>query len=193
MRLFEETQRQITALFQESKNYAMLQKQAFQKDLSWGLAQLLSALAVAFIVIFMLGIIAMFLCISLAFLIGRWLESTALGFAIMGAVFCLILTLVYLARRRLIINVVIRLVDQTIGRNSGDATREELAQQLVQSRQAMRRSVQQLTSSDSNGGFSLMRMTRWVSWSIAAYQGIRMGCSIIGSIGGLFLGRKRFR
>ena len=55
-----------------------------------------------FVMSLFLLIIAFFLACASAFAIGEWLDSTALGFAIMGLVFVLALLIIYKNRKGLI-------------------------------------------------------------------------------------------
>ncbi|RKW11599.1 MAG: hypothetical protein D8H93_17185 [Capnocytophaga sp.] len=55
-----------------------------------------------FVTALFLLIIAFFLACASAFAIGEWLDSTALGFAIMGLIFVLALLIIYKNRKGLI-------------------------------------------------------------------------------------------
>ncbi len=193
MKIFEDTQRLMTELATEGRLYAILQKKAMQKDLTEGLSQLLSSLAVAFVVILLAAIALMFACVGLAFMIGQWLGNTALGFAIMGGVFCLMLLFVYLKRELWIIAPIRLLVNTTVGRGATDETREQLSQQIIESKQRMQKTMQQFTSPTASPGTGIQRLTRWAGWGYTLFQGIRMGSALAGTLSTLFGGRKRHR
>ncbi len=193
MKLFEDTQRLMSNLAAEGKLFATLQKKAIQKDLAEGLSQLLSSLAVAFVIILLSSIVMMFACVGLAFLIGEWLNSNAIGFAIMGGVFCLLLLIVYLKRETWIIAPIRQLVSTTVGRGVSNESREQLDQQIQESKQRMQNAMQQLTSSESTPATGLKRLTRWAGWGYTLFQGVRMGTALASSLSALFGGRKRYR
>ncbi len=193
MKLFEETQRLMSNLAAEGRVYATLQKKAVQKDLTEGLSQLLSSLAVAFVVILLASITLMFACVGLAFLIGQCLGSTALGFAIIGGIFCLLLLVVYLKREAWIIASIRLLVNSTVGRGTTDESREQLNQQIQESKQRMQNAMQQLTSSESAPATGIQRLTRWAGWGYTLFQGVRMGTALASTLSALFGGRKRRR
>ncbi len=193
MKLFEDTQRLMAELAAEGKLYAILQKKAMQKDLAEGLSQLLSSLAVAFVVILLTAIVLMFMCVGIAFMIGQWLDNTAMGFAIMGGVFCLMLLVVYLKREQWIIAPIRLLVNTTVGKGATEETREQLNQQIAESKQRMQKSMQQLTSSNTSPATGIQRLTRWAGWGYTLFQGVRMGSALVGTLSTLFGGRKRRR
>lgn len=193
MIFFEDTQRLMRSLLDEGKHYADLQKMAIKKDVSQGLGHLLSALAVSFVVILLLSIILLFVSVALAFWFGHLLQNTAWGFAIMGAVFCLLLLLVFVKRKAWISQPLHRLVDSTLGTPPEGPTREQLEQELQQSRTQMRSLASNLSSPTSSATSNLQRLTRIASWGYAAYEGVRMSSALVGSLVSLFGGRKRRR
>lgn len=193
MIFFEDTQRLMRSLLDEGRHYADLQKMAVKKDVSQGLAHLLSALAVSFVILLLLSIILMFVCVALAFCFGHLLNNTAWGFAIMGAAFCLLLLVVFLKRRAWISLPLHRLVDSTLGNSPEDPTREQLEQALQQSRAQMRNLAGDLSSPTSSASSNLQRLTRIASWGYAAYEGVRMSSAVVSSLVALFGKRKKRR
>ncbi len=190
MKLFEDTQRLMTDLAAEGKTFALLQKKAMQKDIAEGLSQLLGTLAVAFVVILLASIALMFICVGLAFLLGQWLGSAAMGFAVMGGAFSLLLMTVYLKRETWIVAPLHMLVNSTVGKGASEESREQLVQQMAESRQRMCDTLQQLKSPDATPTNGIQRLTRWAGWGYTLFQGVRMGTALASTLSSLFGGRK---
>jgi len=100
----------LQSLWTEVKNYLELQKQYLMMDTAEKLTVLLSAVAIAVLCMTLGAMALFFLLFALASWIGHIVGSAFVGYLIMGALLLLLMAIVYIARKRWIIQPLSRLV-----------------------------------------------------------------------------------
>ena len=100
----------LQSLWTEAKNYLELQKQYLMMDTAEKLTVLLSAVATAVLCMTLAAMAIFFMLFALAAWIGQLAGSTVLGFLIMGAILLLLMAIVFIGRKRWIIQPLSRLV-----------------------------------------------------------------------------------
>ena len=100
----------IQSLWKEVKNYLDLQKQYLLMDTAEKLTVLLSAVAVAVLCLTFGAMALFFLLYALAEWIGQIAGNPALGYLFMGAVLLLMMVIVYIGRKKWIVQPLSRLV-----------------------------------------------------------------------------------
>jgi len=193
MRLFKDTQRSINDLVTEGRQYVDLQKRYAQKELSERLSTLLSAIAVAAVLVLLGSILLLLLCFTLAYFLGQALGNVAWGFVCMTAVALLTILVVYLNRQRWITQPLTRLVNSTLSNAEDTATTEELRDHLRASREQMQTHLHTLTSSSAKPANRAALISSWINRSMVIYEGVRIGMSAISVMSTLFGGRKHKR
>lgn len=193
MYLFKDTQKSISDLIEESRQYVGLQKRYMQKELSNRLTTLLSAIAIAAVLILLGSIVLLLLCFTLAYFIGQMLGSTALGFVCMTGTALLTLLVVYLNRGRWISRPLARLVANTLEDESEHTNAEELQEQIKASRKNMQTHLSYLTEPAKRPATRAEQVSGWINRGLALYEGLRIGLSAATVIAGLLGTRKRKR
>lgn len=195
MYLFKDTQKSISDLIEESRQYVGLQKRCMQKELSNRLTTLLSAIAIAAVLILLGSIVLLLLCFTLAYFIGQVLESTALGFVCMTGAALLTLLVVYFNRGRWISRPLARLVSSTLeSEDDKEHTNvEELHEQIKTSQKNMQTHLSYLTEPAKRPATRAEQVSGWINRGLALYEGLRIGLSAATVIAGLLGTRKRRR
>ena len=95
--------RNIQQLLLELKNYYKLQKKFVYLDTAEKLTVLLSAIAIAIIMVILIALVLMYATFALAFFIGNRLDSLPMGFVLVAAGLLIVLMLFYYNRKSLIV------------------------------------------------------------------------------------------
>ncbi len=192
MRLFQDTQENISKLFVETGEYAGLYKQYAQKKLSEKVTSLLSGIIVAFVVVLIGSAVLLLLFFALAYWLGDLLGSTPLGFACLTLLALLLLLIVYLCRGPWIVAPITRLVSNALDDASVKATPEELEKQLGEHKEGVLNSLHSVTDETTEYNSRAMRVSRWVYHIMSLYNGFRIGLSAMTVVNSM-LGRTRKR
>ncbi|MCM1109212.1 MAG: hypothetical protein NC388_09210 [Clostridium sp.] len=97
-------------LFLELKNYLELQKKFVMLDTAEKLTVLISAIAIGSVVLILLSMLLLFATLALAYYLGDLLHSLPLGFALIAALFGVILFYFYANRNKLVIQPLARMM-----------------------------------------------------------------------------------
>lgn len=96
------------------KEYAALRVEGFRLSLIENLATLFNSLFAIFVLSVLVGIAIIFFAIALTWLLGLALGSVLLAVILMGGLFLLLALVVYLLRKKLIINPSVRLLSAMV-------------------------------------------------------------------------------
>ncbi len=192
MIFFQDTQKTMAGLILEAKQYASLQKQAVQRDTAQVLTRLLAAVAKGVVVALLLNSALFFLCCGLAYFLAQTLGSTALGFAIVAVIIVVVLSVVWTNRSRWIVWPILRTVKAIVNPAETADTPQQLTKKLEQSRQNINEQIQALTHPDEARD-NRERVARWANWGYTAYEGFRLGSSLLAVLGLLSGKRKKKR
>ena len=193
MRLFKDTQKSISSLFTEAKQYVDLQKRYAQKELAGRLTTLLSSIAIAAVLILLGSIVLLLLCFTLAYIIGQALGNVALGFLCMTLAALLTILVVYLNRNRWISRPLARLVKDTLDDPNDTATCDELRDEIRITRENMQSNLHTLTSPAQKPANRAELVSNWLNRGLAIYEGLRIGMSAMSVVTALLGGRRRRR
>lgn len=100
----------LQSLWTEVKSYLELQKQYLMMDTAEKLIVLLSTVAIAVLCLTLGAMALFFMLFALAAWIGQLAGSTVAGFLVMGAILLILMAIVYLGRKKWIIQPLSRLV-----------------------------------------------------------------------------------
>lgn len=191
MNFFRDTQKSISDLILETREYTGLQVRFMQKEFSDKLTRLLADVALVAVYVLLGGMVLLFLAFAAAYYIGQATGSIALGFACVAlAVLCLLL-ICYLKRQMWIINPITRQVSGIILPSGETLTSEELKQQIVDSKAEISSRLQDLTSPNPKASNNMELFMQWASRGMALYQGFRIGMSLLKVANSLFSKSKK--
>lgn len=100
----------IQQLLLELKNYYKLQKKFVYLDTAEKLTVLLSAIAIAIIMVILIALVLMYATFALAFFIGNRLDSLPMGFVLVAAGLLIVLMLFYYNRKNWIVQPLARFI-----------------------------------------------------------------------------------
>lgn len=108
----------IERIVREIKEYINLQKEFVRLDLISKLTIMLSALIVGALLFVMGMMVILFLAIAGGTLLGDWLGSTALGYALVSLLLIVMAVVVYCSRRRLFVRPITRFLSNLFFSNN---------------------------------------------------------------------------
>ena len=186
---FTDTKKNIQDLVLETRNYVGLQKQVYTQEFSHRLSQLLSSLAVLAIGILSGGIVLLFFSFFVAYLIGQYTGSTALGFGCITVVLVLALVIIWLNRMNWICAPIARLVAEAFsnGQEEYDTT---LRTKADESKNRISQLTQHLVGPNSSTEQGAENITRLASGGMLLYRGFRIGLALVSAYR-LVFGKKR--
>lgn len=190
--LFADTQRQMQDLLQETRSYVGLQKKVLIVETRDKLAVILSRLAIAVVCLVLGGMALLFFSFFLAYILGQVLDNTALGFACVTLFVLLLLLVFWHWRAKWVIVPITNMLFSLFTIDEEQLDREEVSQQLNSSRTRMSEGFSQLLNTGEKPANRAESVSNWVSRGFAAYEGLRIGLSIMRTLGSIF-GRKRRR
>ncbi len=104
----------ISEVIDASRKYAKANLKLFKLTLLERLSQVVSLIISATLIMLGLAIVLLFLCISGAIYIGDLLHSSALGFLVMGLIILVPVVILWINRKTLVINTVIRKMNDIV-------------------------------------------------------------------------------
>lgn len=104
----------ISEVIDASRKYAKANLKLFKLTLLERLSKVVSLIISATLIMFGLAIVLLFLCIAGAMYIGGLLHSSALGFLVMGLMFLVPVIILWINRKTLVINTVIRKMNDIV-------------------------------------------------------------------------------
>ncbi len=189
---FSDTKQQIQDLLLETRNYAGLQKKALLAELRDKLSILLSQLAIAVVCLVLGGMVLLFFSFFLAYILGQAMNNTALGFACVTALVLLMLLVFWHYRTKWVITPITNLLIKLFVVDEEPLQTEQIAGDLKQSRTRLSDNFHQMMSSDGKATNRVESFSNWLSRGLAAYEGLRLGLSVIRAFTSIF-GHKRHR
>lgn len=192
MKLFRDTQRNISDLILETREYAGLQVRFMQKEFSAKLIRLLAGIAIVSICVLLGSMALLFAAFAAAYHIGQATGSIAWGFICVTLAVLLLLLVCYIFRQSWIIAPIHRKVSGILlSPADASATREELKQQVEQSKEQIGQRLHSLTSPVPKASNNRELFLQWAARGMALYQGIRIGMSLLNVASSLFGKRKK--
>ena len=104
----------ISEVIDASRKYAKANLKLFKLTLLERLSKVVSLIISATLIMLGLAIVLFFLCIAGAMYIGGLLHSSALGFLVMGLMFLVPVIILWINRKTLVINTVIRKMNDIV-------------------------------------------------------------------------------
>ena len=104
----------ISEVIDASRKYAKANLKLLKLILLERLSKVVSLIISATLIMFGLAIVLLFLCIAGAMYIGGLLHSSALGFLVMGLIFLVPVIILWINRKTLVINTVIRSLNDIV-------------------------------------------------------------------------------
>lgn len=189
---FAETKRQMQDLLLETRSYVGLQKKALLIETRDKLGTLLSRLAIAVVCLILGSLALLFFSFFLAYIVGQALGNVALGFAAVTLLVLLLLLLFWHMRTKWVILPITDMMTNLFTVDDQPLETEKVSEELRESRARMNDNFQQMMHTGERPANRVDAVTSWVSRGVAAYEGLRIGLSVIRAIGTIF-GRKRRR
>jgi hypothetical protein len=189
---FAETKRQMQDLLLETRSYVGLQKKALLIETRDKLGTLLSRLAIAVVCLILGSLALLFFFFFLAYIVGQALGNVALGFAAVTLLVLLLLLLFWHMRTKWVILPITDMMTNLFTVDDQPLETEKVSEELRESRARMNDNFQQMMHTGERPANRVDAVTSWVSRGVAAYEGLRIGLSVIRAIGTIF-GRKRRR
>ena len=189
---FAETKRQMQDLLLETRSYVGLQKKALLIETRDKLGTLLSRLAIAVVCLILGSLALLFFSFFLAYIFGQALGNVALGFAAVTLLVLLLLLLFWHMRTKWVILPITDMMTNLFTVDDQPLETEKVSKELRESRARMNDNFQQMMHTGERPANRVDAVTSWVSRGVAAYEGLRIGLSVIRAIGTIF-GRKRRR
>ena len=189
---FADTKKQMQDLLLETRSYVGLQKKALIVETRDKLSVLLSRLAIAVVCLVLGGMALLFFSFFLAYIIGQALGNVALGFAVVTLFVIALLALFWHMRAKWVIIPITTMLDNLFTVDDQPLRTEHVNEQLHESRDRMSSSFQQLMGNGQEPANRVEHVSNWVSRAFAAYEGMRIGLSVIRAFTSIF-GRKRRR
>lgn len=189
---FADTKRQMQDLLLETRSYVGLQKKALLIETRDKLGTLLSRLAIAVVCLILGSLVLLFFSFFLAYIIGQALGNVALGFAAVTLLVVILLLLFWHMRTKWVILPVTDMMNNIFTVDDQPLETEKVSEELRESRARMSDNFQQMMHTGERPANRVDAVTSWVSRGVAAYEGLRIGLSIIRAVGSIF-GHKRRR
>ena len=191
--LFSDTQKQMQDLLLETRSYVGLQKKAIIVETRDKLSIVLSRLAIAVVCLVLGGMALLFFFFFLAYIIGQAIGNNALGFACVSAFAILFLIVFWFKREAWVIKPITGMLTNVFTPGEEALNSKEVNEQLQESKTRMSESFKLLVNpEDQKDGNKLTKASNLISRGFAIYEGLRMGLTIIRTLGNIF-GRKRRR
>lgn len=189
---FSETKQQMQDLLLEGRSYANLQKKALLAGTRDKLSVILSRLAIAVICLVLGGMALLFFSFFLAYILGQVLDNTALGFACVTAFVLLLLLIFWHWRTKWVVIPITNMLFNLFVVDDETLETEKISDELKESRTRMSDNFNSLLSPMQEPANRVESLSNWLSRGFAAYEGLRLGISVIRAFTGIF-GRKRRR
>lgn len=189
---FSETKQQMQDLLLEGRSYANLQKKALLAGTRDKLSVILSRLAIAVVCLVLGGMALLFFSFFLAYIVGQVLDNTALGFACVTAFVLLLLLIFWHWRTKWVVIPITNMLFNLFVVDDETLETEKISDELKESRTRMSDNFNSLLSPMQEPANRVESLSNWLSRGFAAYEGLRLGISVIRAFTGIF-GRKRRR
>jgi len=189
---FSETKQQMQDLLLEGRSYANLQKKALLAGTRDKLSVILSRLAIAVVCLVLGGMALLFFSFFLAYILGQVLDNTALGFACVTALVLLLLLIFWHWRTKWVVIPITNMLFNLFVVDDETLETEKISDELKESRTRMSDNFNSLLSPMQEPANRVESLSNWLSRGFAAYEGLRLGISVIRAFTGIF-GRKRRR
>ncbi len=190
--LFADTQRQMQDLLQESRAFVGLQKKVLIVETRDKLSVILSRLAIAVVCLVLGGMALLFFSFFMAYILGQVIGNTAIGFACVTGFILLLLIIFWHWRTQWVIMPITKMLTSLFTVDEEPLSTEQVSEQLHDSRVRMSEGFSQLLNTGSKSTNKAESVSNWVSRAFAAYEGLRIGISVVRAFGNIF-GRKRRR
>lgn len=200
----EENTNQMQQLLEEGKEYLSLQKRYWGLQTAEMLTKLLTAIAVWAIIILAGTIVLLFASFALAFWIGKLLDSSVAGFAIMAGITALLIVIVYVNRKTLITAAIARFVVNLTAPPAANETYAQSAEltaaervrtgtELAHRRTQIRQSAQAILEPTAKARNKWESASNLFHNGMAVFRGIQLGVSAIAAIRMVLGGKKKKR
>lgn len=189
---FSETKQQMQDLLLEGRSYANLQKKALLAGTRDKLSVILSRLAIAVVCLVLGGMVLLFFSFFLAYILGQALGNTALGFACVTGFVLLLLLVFWHWRTQWVITPITNMLYALFVVDEEPLETEKISAELKDSRTRMSNNFHSLLTPMNEPANRVESVSNWLSRGFAAYEGLRIGLSVIRAFTGIF-GRKRRR
>lgn len=190
--LFADTQRQMQDLLQESRAFVGLQKKVLIVETRDKLSVILSRLAIAVVCLVLGGMALLFFSFFMAYILGQVIGNTAIGFACVTGFILLLLIIFWHWRTQWVIMPITKMLTSLFTVDEEPLSTEQVSEQLHDSRVRMSEGFNQLLNTGNKSTNKAESVSNWVSRAFAAYEGLRIGISVVRAFGNIF-GRKRRR
>ncbi len=190
--LFADTQRQMQDLLQESRAFVGLQKKVLIVETRDKLSVILSRLAIAVVCLVLGGMALLFFSFFMAYILGQVIGNTAIGFACVTGFILLLLIIFWHWRTQWVIMPITKMLTSLFTVDEEALSTEQVSEQLHDSRVRMSEGFNQLLNTGNKSTNKAESVSNWVSRAFAAYEGLRIGISVVRAFGNIF-GRKRRR
>ena len=190
--LFADTQRQMQDLLQESRAFVGLQKKVLIVETRDKLSVILSRLAIAVVCLVLGGMALLFFSFFMAYILGQVIGNTAIGFACVTGFILLLLIIFWHWRTQWVIMPITKMPTSLFTVDEEPLSTEQVSEQLHDSRVRMSEGFSQLLNTGNKSTNKAESVSNWVSRAFAAYEGLRIGISVVRAFGNIF-GRKRRR
>ena len=190
--LFADTQRQMQDLLQESRAFVGLQKKVLIVETRDKLSVILSRLAIAVVCLVLGGMALLFFSFFMAYILGQVIGNTAIGFACVTGFILLLLIIFWHWRTQWVIMPITKMLTSLFTVDEEALSTEQVSEQLHDSRVRMSEGFSQLLNTGNKSTNKAESVSNWVSRAFAAYEGLRIGISVVRAFGNIF-GRKRRR
>ena len=188
---FDDTKQQMQDLLLETRSYVGLQKKALVVETRDKLSVLLSRLAIAVVCLVLGGMALLFFSFFLAYIIGQALGNVALGFAAVTLLVLLLLALFWYMRVKWVIIPITSMLNNLFTVDEKPLESGQVSEELNESRDRMSSSFQQLIGTRKESSNHVEDVSNWVSRAFAAYEGLRLGLSLMRAFTSVFGGKRR--
>ena len=104
----------ISEVIDASRKYAKANLKLFKLTILEQLSKVVSLIIATTLIMFGLAIVLLFLCIAGAMYLGGLFQSSAMGFLVMGLIFLVPVIILWIKRKTLVINTVIRSLNDIV-------------------------------------------------------------------------------
>lgn len=189
---FSETKQQMQDLLLEGRSFANLQKKALLAGTRDKLTVILSRLAIAVVCLVLGSMALLFFSFFLAYILGQAFNNTALGFACVTGFVLLLLLVFWHWRRQWVITPITNMLYNLFVVDEEPLESEKISEELKESRTRMSDNFHTLLNPMNEPTNRVESVSNWLSRGFAAYEGLRLGISVIRAFTNIF-GRKRRR
>lgn len=195
---------QMQQLLEEGKEYLSLQKRYWGLQTAEMLTKLLTAIVVWAIIILAGTIVMLFASFALAMWIGKLMNNSIAGFAIMAGVTAILITIVYANRKKWIMAAIARFIVNLTAPPAANETYAQSAEltaaermrtgtELAERRTQMRQSAQSLFEPTAKAANKWESASNLFHNGMAIFRGVQLGVSAIAAIRMMLGGKKRRR